>query len=61
MTAYVFDLDGTLVDSAQDLAASCNGWPNAAQPSAITVQWNSRTCASRTVEATPPLVTMPVQ
>src|SRR5438270_561085 len=43
------------------IAASCTVSPNAAQPSLITVQWNSRTCASRTVDATPPLVTMPVK
>src|SRR6185312_12311897 len=41
------------------IAAACTSFENAAQPSESTVQWISRTCASRTVEATPPLVRMP--
>src|SRR5262249_5298565 len=43
------------------IAARWTSSVNAAQPSATTVQSNSRTWASRTVEATPPLVTMPVK
>src|SRR5690606_25633880 len=40
-------------------AVSCTSARNAAQPSDSTTEWKSRTCASRTVEATPPFVTMP--
>jgi hypothetical protein len=43
------------------IAARCCSSEKAAQPSSITVQSNSRTWASRTVEATPPLVTIPVK
>ena len=42
------------------MAARWSSTENAAQPSSMTVHSNSRTWASRTVEATPPLVTMPV-
>ena len=41
------------------IAARCTSRENAAQPSSSTVHSMSRTWASRTVEATPPLVTMP--
>src|SRR5262249_24534086 len=43
------------------MVASCTASLNAAQPSDSTIAWKSRTWASRTVEATPPLVTMPAK
>ncbi len=47
-----------IVDS-EAMVDSCAASLNAAQPSDSTVVWKSRTWASRTVEATPPFVTMP--
>ena len=56
-----FQMEAFATGRKPSMAARWTSSENAAQPSSITVHSNSRTWASRTVEATPPLVTMPVK